>query len=139
MYILRGHPMPTIAGRFQWSCLSVLLVWSWWANASCVWAAEEGKNPDVLALVEADQSTNDADQGQDGPDGRINLAAISFHYTHVSSYRDGGSAAPNAIDGNPKSAWSVAKAVTEAWIEVGLGAATPINRITLVDSGNSCR
>ena len=94
-------------------------------------AAADGKAPDVLALVDADQSSHTGDQGQDGPDGRINLAAIAYHYTHASSYRDGGSAAPNAIDGKPETAWNLANTVTEAWIETSLGVPTPIERIVL--------
>lgn len=109
----------------------VALLLSFWPGALALKAAEGGENPGVLALVEADQSTHAGAPGQDGPDGRINLAAISYHYAHVSSYRDGGSAAPNAIDGKPETAWQVAKPITEAWIEVGLGLATPINRIIL--------
>jgi len=94
-------------------------------------AAADGQPPNALALVEADQSTHTGDQGQDGPNGRINLAAISYHYTHVSSYSDGGHAAPNAIDGNPKTAWYMAKMAAEAWIETSLGVPTPIHRIVL--------
>ncbi len=96
-------------------------------------AAAGGKTPDVLTLVEADQSAHVGDQGQDGPDGRINLAAIALHYAHVSSYRDGGKASVNAIDGKPETAWLVANTKTQSWIEVSLGMATPIHRIVLCE------
>ena len=85
----------------------------------------------VLALVDADQSTHSGDNGQDGADGRINLAAIAYHYAHASSYRDGGSSPSNAIDGKPETAWHLASTVTEAWIETSLGTLTPIERLVL--------
>ncbi len=112
-------------------CLTIILLLPFWPGRLPLAAAEGGMTPDVLARVEAEQSPQAGVQGQDGPDGRINLAAIAYQYAHVSCYRDGGSAAPNAIDGKPETAWLVAKPVTEAWIEVGLGAATPIHRIVL--------
>ncbi len=88
----------------------------------------------ILALVDADQSTHSGDHGQDGPDGRINLAAIAYHYAHASSYRDGGSSPCNAIDGKPETAWHLANTVTEAWIETSLGIPTPIERLILSES-----
>jgi hypothetical protein len=101
------------------------------ACIGCLPAAADGHPPDVLALVDADQSTHTGDPGQDGTDGRINLAAIAYHYTHASSYRDGSSPAPNAIDGKPETAWYLANTVTEAWVETSLGVPTPIDRIVL--------
>jgi hypothetical protein len=85
----------------------------------------------ILALVDADQSTHSGDHGEDGADGRINLAAIAYHYAHASSYRDGGSSPCNAIDGKPETAWHLANTVTEAWIEASLGIPTPIDRLIL--------
>lgn len=120
--------------------LLAILLLSCWTAVPSLPAAEGGGNPDTLALVEADQSTHAGAQGQDdGPDGRINLAAIAYHYTHVSSYRDGGSAAPNAIDGRPETSWLVARSITQAWITVGLGMATPIHRITLSEPRRDIR
>ena len=116
-----------------------ILLLSLWPGGLPLMATEGAGAPDVLALVEADQSTHASVQGQDGPDGRINLAAIAYHYAHVSSYRDGGSAAPNAIDGKPATSWQVAKSITQAWITVGLGVATPINRIILSEPRRGIR
>lgn len=100
-------------------------------------AAEDTATSKVLAFVDADQSTHSGDEGGDGPDGRINLAAIAYHYTHASSYRDGGSSPCNAIDGKFETAWHLAKTVTEAWIETSLGAATPIERIVITEPQRS--
>ena len=100
-------------------------------------AAEDAAASKVLALVDADQSTHTGDEGRDGPDGRINLAAISYHYTHASSYRDGGSSPCNAIDSKLQTAWHLANTVTEAWIETSLGAPTPIERIVLSEPQRS--
>lgn len=101
--------------------------------------AEGAPASKVLALIDADQSNHIADQGRDGPDGRINLAAIAYHYTHASSYRDGGSSPCNAIDGRPETAWHLAKNVTEAWIETSLGSPTPIDRIALNETQRNIR
>jgi len=111
--------------------LFVSLLLSSWLGGLCLRAAEGKATPGVLALVETEQSTHAGGQGQDGPDGRINLAAIALHYAHVSSYRDGGKASVNAIDGKPETAWLVDNTKTQSWIEVSLGIATPINRIVL--------
>ena len=119
--------------------LLALLLLSGGPGGLSLLAAEGAGEPDVLALVEADQSTHANVQGQDGPDGRINLAAIAHQYAHVSSYRDGGSAAPNAIDGKPETSWLVARSITQAWITVGLGVATPINRIILSEPRRDIR
>ena len=113
--------------------LLMILFLSFWPSGLSLMAAAGGKTPDVLTLVEADQSVHVGDQGQDGPDGRINLAAIALHYAHVSSYRDGGKASVNAIDGKQETAWLVANTKTESWIEVSLGMATPIHRIVLIE------
>ena len=102
-------------------------------------AAEDAAASKVLALVYADQSTHTGDEGRDGPDGRINLAAIAYHYTHASSYRDGGSSPCNAIDSKLQTAWHLANTVTEAWLETSLGAPTPIERIVLSEPQRSVR
>ena len=100
----------------------------------------EGVAPSkVLALVDADQSSHTVDQGRDGADGRINLAAIAYHYTHASSYRDGGSSPCNAIDGKADTAWRLPNTVTEAWIETSLGVPTPIGRLVLSENQTSIR
>ena len=93
--------------------------------------AQSDAQSKILALVDADQSTHSGDHGEDGADGRINLAAIAYHYTHSSSYRDGGSAPCNAIDGKLETAWHLANTTTEAWIETSLGTPTPIERLVL--------
>ena len=95
--------------------------------------AQAPGNP--LAAVEAEQAGGGGmDRGNESG-GRINLASISYHYAHPSSYADGGHAAPNAIDGSDRTAWVIARSVTQAWIEVSLGLSVPCNQLALKEPG----
>lgn len=115
-------------------CLALAAAWPGGALGATKKSAKStaAKPPAALAEIEADQHHEDSvSTAADDPSGKINLAAISPQYAHPSTYDSGSHAGPAAVDGSEETSWAFPSAVTEASLEISLGAPTPINRIVL--------